>query len=114
MKALLHFAEADKTQLRNLISSYLFVWFSCLYHFISSDNTIPVITQVQPYVHVFKQCTQNWYAVASIIENVLQEVRRSNPNIKEAFIRSDNAGCYHSAQLILSIPCISKRVGIKV
>ena len=47
MKALLHFAEADKTQLWNLISSYLFVWFSCLYHFISFDNTIPVITQVR-------------------------------------------------------------------
>lgn len=65
-------------------------------------------------MHVFNQCTQNWFAVVSIVENVLEEVRRSNPNIKEAFIRSGNAGCYHAAQLILSIPAISKRVGINV
>lgn len=71
-------------------------------------------TQVQTYVHVFNQCTQNWFAVASIIENVLANIKRSNPNIKEAFIRSDNAGCYHAAQLILSLQGLSKRVGIKV
>lgn len=65
-------------------------------------------------MHVFNQCTQDWFAVASIAENILTTIRRSNPRIKQAFIRSDNAGCYHAAQLILTIPGISKRVGIKV
>jgi hypothetical protein len=63
---------------------------------------------------MFNQCTQNLFAVVSIVENVLEEVRRTNPNIKEAFIRSDHTGCYHAAQLILSIPAISKRAGINV
>ena len=65
-------------------------------------------------MHAFNQCTQNWFAVASIIENILATMKRSNPNIKQAFIRSDNAGCYHAAQLMLTIQGISKRVGIKV
>lgn len=63
---------------------------------------------------MFNQCTQNWFAVASIIENVLVNIRRSKPNIKQAFLRSDNAGCYHAAQIMLTIQGISKRVGIKI
>ncbi|CAF4596915.1 unnamed protein product, partial [Didymodactylos carnosus] len=31
-----------------------------------------------------------------------------------AYIRSDNAGCYHSAETILSIPQISKNTGITI
>ena len=40
----------------------------------------------------------NWFAVASIIEQTLTTLN--------AFLRSDNAGCYHGAYLILSLPSI--------
>ena len=34
--------------------------------------------------------------------------------LSEAFLRSDNAGCYHNAFLILSLPSIGERAGIRV
>ena len=59
-------------------------------------------------------CTQNWFAVLSIIEHTLREVKALRPNVTEAFLRSDNAGCYHCAYLILSLPCLGNRVGINI
>ena len=34
--------------------------------------------------------------------------------LSEAFLRSDNTGCYHNAFLILSLPSIGERAGIRV
>ncbi|KAK3732675.1 hypothetical protein QZH41_020610, partial [Actinostola sp. cb2023] len=34
------------------------------------------------------------------------------PSIKKAYVRSDNAGCYHNGALLLSLPYIAKRTGI--
>jgi len=36
------------------------------------------------------------------------------PQLSEAFLRSDNAGCYHNAFLLLFLPSIGQRVGITV
>ena len=66
------------------------------------------------YVHLFNSCTQNWYAVASIIEDILENVKTKYPNIDTAYLKSDNAGCYHNSQLLLSLPEIGKRTGITV
>ena len=70
--------------------------------------------QTRTYMHLFEECTQNWFAVASIIEHTLKTLKATNPNIQEAFMRSDNAGCYHCAYLILSIPSIGERSGIRI
>ena len=70
--------------------------------------------QTRTYIHLFDECTQNWFAVASIIEHTLTTLKVANPNIQEAFLRSDNAGCYHCAYLILSLPSIGERAGIKI
>ena len=40
------------------------------------------------------------------------EIKRKSPEIVEAFARSDKAGCYHCALLLLSIPGISQRTGV--
>ena len=48
----------------------------------------------------------NWFAVASIIEQTLTTLN--------AFLRSDNAGCYHGAYLILSLPSIGERADIMI
>ena len=50
--------------------------------------------------------------VVSIYENTLMEIKRKSPEIVEAFARSDNAGCYHCALLLLSILGISQRTGV--
>lgn len=67
---------------------------------------------MRTYVHLLDQCSQNWFSVASLYENTLTEVKRKSPEIVEAFARSDNAGCYHCALLLLSIHGISQRTGI--
>ena len=40
--------------------------------------------------------------------------KASYSNLSEAFLRSDNAGCYHNAYLILSLPSLGERVGIRI
>ena len=76
----------------------------------SSKETVVVST----YAHLFDSCTQDWYAVASIIENLLLTIKSNMPLVSKACIRSDEAGCYHNNLLIASLPDIGKRVGISV
>ena len=59
--------------------------------------------EVECFVHIFESCTQNSFAVASIIENLLAKIKREYPQVDSAFYRSDNAGCYHSGALLLSL-----------
>ena len=66
---------------------------------------------VVTYTHMFDTCTQDWFAVASILENLLLTLKMENPSLSNAFIRSDEAGCYHNNLLIASIHGISIRTG---
>ena len=68
--------------------------------------------QVECFVHLFDKCTQNSFAVASIIEHLLNTIKKESPEIENVFLRSDNAGCYHSGSLLLSLPFISQRNGM--
>ena len=52
--------------------------------------------------------------MASILESTLVAFKTSYSNLNEAFLRSDNAGCYHNAYLILSLPSLGERVGIRI
>ena len=60
------------------------------------------------------KCTQIWFAVASILESTLVPLKYSYSNLSEAFLRSHNAGCYDNAFLLLSLPSIGARVGIRI
>ena len=48
----------------------------------------------------------------SVIEHLLNTIKIEYPSINKAFLRSDNAGCYHSGPLILSLPYIGTRSGV--
>ena len=48
--------------------------------------------QVECFVHIFDNCTQNSFAVSSIIEHLLKTVKKESPQIENAYLRSDNAG----------------------
>ena len=76
----------------------------------SSTDTVVVTT----YVHLFDFCTQDWFAVASVIENLLSTIKSNFPLVDKAYLRSDEAGCYHNNLLIASLADIGKRVGISV
>ena len=79
-----------------------------------------VITHLQPdrryevecFVHLFNSCNQNSFAVMSVIEHLLHTVKLEYPSINKAFLRSDNAGCYHKGPLLLSLSAIGKRTGV--
>jgi hypothetical protein len=47
------------------------------------------------YAHVFNNCTQDGRAVLAILTDVIKRLKRENPEITKAFLRSDNAGCFH-------------------
>src|SRR5438552_3163860 len=59
------------------------------------------------FVHIFDQVTQDSDAVLSILQDILVKIKKRNSMIENAYIRADNAGCYHSAQTILSLPQLS-------
>ena len=59
------------------------------------------------FVHVFDQCSQDSETVVTILNDVLGRVKETDPKIKNAFIRSDNAGCYHSANTLAAAKQIS-------
>ena len=69
---------------------------------------------VVTYTHLFDSCTQDWFAVASILENLLLTLKTENPSLNKAYIRSDEAGCYHNNFLMASIHNFSQRTGVAV
>ena len=70
--------------------------------------------ELTSYAHLFDSCTQDWFAVLSIIENLLSNVKANTPSITKAYLRSDEAGCYHNNFIIAALTDVSKRVGIQV
>jgi hypothetical protein len=66
------------------------------------------------FVHVIDQCPQDSKLVVAIITDVLERLKAHDSSIEQACLRSDNAGAYHSASTILSIPAISEKTGIAI
>ena len=71
-------------------------------------------TEALSYAHLFDQCTQDWFSVASILEDLLTKLKARNPLIQRAYLKSDEAGCYHNSSLIAAVRDIAKRVGVTV
>ena len=70
--------------------------------------------EVQSYAHLFDSCTQDWCAVASILEDLLVKLKSRNPLICQVYLRSDEAGCYHNNSLLAALSSIGERTGITV
>ena len=70
--------------------------------------------EVQTYAHLIDSCQQDWFAVCSIIENLLKNIKAIRPGITSVIFHSDEAGCYHNNFLVASLIDIGKRVGIRV
>ena len=69
--------------------------------------------EVDTFVHIFDSCTQDWFSVASIVEYVLSIIKMEDPSITTFFLRSDNAGCYHNTELLLSLKAMGERHGVE-
>ena len=65
---------------------------------ISRDQETQKVKVLMSYAHLLHSCCQDWYAVVSFLENLFQNIKVNFPNVKQAFLRSDEAGCYHCNQ----------------
>ena len=48
------------------------------------------------------------------MEHIFLQIKAQNTAVENAFIRSDNAACYHSAQTILGLPGLANKTGITI
>ena len=64
--------------------------------------------RTQSFAHIFDNCSQDWYAVVSIVENILKTIGDQNPNISAAYLRSDEGACYHNNMTMAACQDISK------
>ena len=69
--------------------------------------------KITSYAHLFNSCSQDWFAVLSILENLLSVIKSSNPGITKAYLRSDEAGCYHNSCLVASLRDLGKHQVLK-
>ena len=70
--------------------------------------------EVSSYAYLFNSCSQDWFTVLSILENLMSVIKRSDPLITKAYLRSDEAGCYHNSSLLASLRDIGSCQGIEI
>ena len=70
--------------------------------------------QMVTFVHVFEKCTQVSNTVLAIIDDVFHQIKSIAPEVTTLFLRQDNAGCYHSAEVLLSVYQIASKHNIKL
>ena len=70
--------------------------------------------EVSSYAYLFNSCSQDCFTVLSILENLMSVIKRSDPLITKAYLRSDEAGCYHNSSLLASLRDIGSRQGIEI
>ena len=70
--------------------------------------------QHQAFVHIVENCSQDSNVVVSIIRHTLQELKKEHPEITTAFLRQDNAGCYHSFTMLAACQNMKEATDIKV
>ena len=75
-----------------------------------ADNQV----KVQSYIHLIDSCSQDWYSVFSILESVLKTVKKENPVVRNAHLRSDEAGCYHINMLVTACHDVSRVTGVNI
>lgn len=81
---------------------------------VTKDSMSSKTVSVSTYAHLLDSCSQDWYAVLSVFEDLLLNIRQNLPSVKTVFLRSDEAGCYHNNLLIASLKALGKRAGIEV
>ena len=70
--------------------------------------------QHQAFVHIVENCSQDSNLVVSIIRHTLQELKKEHLEITTAFLRQDNAGCYHSFTMLAACQNMKEATDIKV
>lgn len=78
------------------------------------DTEVKTAIVFDTIIHLFDNASQDARISNAILEDSLVLIKKKNPQITEAFIRSDNAGCFHGHLSISAIAEMNKRTGIHV
>ncbi|CAH3183281.1 unnamed protein product [Porites evermanni] len=62
---------------------------------------------------VNEACRADWYTVCAILEH-LTIIKKNKPQVNQAFLHSDGAGCYHNNNVIAAVHDLGVRVRVKV
>ncbi|KXJ05237.1 uncharacterized protein LOC114574926, partial [Exaiptasia diaphana] len=76
----------------------------------NDEGNITMVT----FVHIFEKCSQISATVLAIIDDVFSQLKSFAPEISTVFLRQDNAGCYHSAEVLLSINQIGTKHNLRI
>ncbi len=67
------------------------------------------------YIYIFDELSsQDSGAVLSTLKDVIKRIHLETPRITKAYLRSDNAGCYHSATTLASVIDMNKDSIVKI
>ena len=71
--------------------------------------------ETQTFVYIVEHCSQDASTVIGIIEHVLRTLKEDSADVAEAFVRQDNAGCYHDSAITLGACCLMEQnTGVRV
>ena len=70
--------------------------------------------QSQTFVHIIENCLQDTSAVVRILEHTLRTLKFEHPEITSAFLRQDNAGCYHDSVVLATRNAMKTKTGVRV
>jgi len=65
-------------------------------------------------VHIFDNAPQDSLTVNALLVDLLRRIKSECLQKRYAILHSDNAGCYHGAQTIASVPEISRGGGLVI
>ena len=63
--------------------------------------------QLVTFVHLFEKCSQ-------VINDVFHQIKSIAPEVSTVFFRQDNVGCYHSAEVLLSVNQIATKYNMQL
>lgn len=66
------------------------------------------------FCHSFDSCIQNGETVVSILQDVFKRLKQQHPEIEFAYIRCDNAGCYHGTDMLLAAKELYETTGVLI
>ena len=70
--------------------------------------------QSQAFIFIGQSCSQDSTAVILMMQHVLKTLKTEYPENTWAYLRQDNAGCYHCANTVLACQTMEQSTGIKV
>lgn len=56
--------------------------------------------EILSFVHLVQNGSQGWFSVSQIFQDIFSTLKELKPHLSDVYIKSDNAGCYHSLPLM--------------